>query len=82
MHLLNIDEGAEFPGVTIINNPPSSGQISENRGSTVNTEPDPPPSNPLNYLLIAAVGITFGIALTPLAETWYRRFVNRGRGEA
>jgi anti-sigma factor RsiW len=37
-------------------------------------DPAPQPAQPLNYLLVAAVGMGFGAAVTPVAENWYRRF--------
>lgn len=40
-------------------------------------EPAPQPAKPFNYLIIAAVGMGFGVALTPFAESWYRRFVSK-----
>jgi len=43
----------------------------------VHEEPSPQPAQPLNYLLIAAVGMGFGAAVTPFAEGWYRRVINK-----
>jgi hypothetical protein len=77
MHLLNVDEKPKGDGVTIINNPLNGGLSCESGGAPVYTEPDPAPSSPLNYLLIAAVGLTFGIAVSPIAENWYGRVANR-----
>ena len=45
--------------------------------SDVNGEPTPSPAQPLNYLIIAVVGIGFGAALTPWAERVYRRLVGK-----
>jgi hypothetical protein len=43
----------------------------------VTEEPAPQPAQPLNYLLVAAVGMGFGAAVTPLAENWYRRLSSK-----
>ena len=40
-------------------------------------EPAPQPAQPLNYLLVAAVGMGFGAAVTPVAENWYRRLSSK-----
>jgi hypothetical protein len=40
-------------------------------------EPAPQPAKPLNYLLVAAVGMGFGMAVTPFAESWHRRFMSK-----
>lgn len=40
-------------------------------------EPPQQPAQPLNYLLVAAVGMGFGAAVTPVAEKWYHRFFSR-----
>lgn len=37
-------------------------------------QPAPQPAQPLNYLLVAAVGMGFGAAVTPVAESGFRRF--------
>jgi hypothetical protein len=47
--------------------------------SAVASEPPQRPARPLNYLVIAAVGMGFGVALTPWAEGAIRRF--RGKHE-
>jgi hypothetical protein len=39
----------------------------------VTEEPTSPPTQPYHYLLIAAVGMGFGVAVTPVAEGWLRR---------
>ncbi len=77
MHLLNIEEKPEASAITIINNPLNGGESCENEGATISAEPEAAPSSPLNYLLIAAVGLTFGVAIAPLAENWYGRFASR-----
>jgi hypothetical protein len=77
MHLLRMDEEADIAGVTIINNPIAGGESCESPGPSMTSEPDPAPASPLNYLLVAAVGLTFGVAVSPVAENWYGRFVNR-----
>lgn len=46
-------------------------------GTPVNAEPASQPSRPFNYLIVAAVGMGFGMAFTPFAENWYRRFVSK-----
>lgn len=46
-------------------------------GTPVNEQPAPQPAKPFNYLIIAAVGMGFGVAVTPFAEGWYRRFVSK-----
>ena len=46
-------------------------------GTHVDEEPSPQPAKPFNYLIIAAVGMGFGVAVTPFAEGWYRRFVKK-----
>jgi hypothetical protein len=38
-------------------------------------QPAPQPAQPLNYLLVAAVGMGFGAAVTPVAENWFRRLL-------
>lgn len=43
----------------------------------VNGEPTAAPAQPLNYLIIAVVGIGFGAAITPWAERVYRRLVGK-----
>ena len=40
-------------------------------------DPAPQPAQPLNYLLVAAVGMGFGAAVTPVAENWYRRLFSK-----
>lgn len=39
----------------------------------VTEEPSSPPTQPYHYLLVAAVGMGFGIAVTPVAESWLKR---------
>ncbi len=39
-------------------------------GTPVIEEPAPQPAKPFNYLIIAAVGMGFGMAVTPFAESW------------
>lgn len=46
-------------------------------GPAVAEEPAPQPAQPLNYLLIAAVSMGFGVAVTPFAESWYRRLASK-----
>lgn len=46
-------------------------------GTPVIEEPAPQPAKPFNYLIIAAVGMGFGMAVTPFAESWYRRFMSK-----
>lgn len=77
MHLLAMEEESNAPGVTIINNPIAGGESCEDPELTISSEPDSGPASPLNYLLVAAVGLTFGMAVSPVAENWYGRFVNR-----
>jgi hypothetical protein len=38
-------------------------------GTPVIGDPAPQPAKPLNYLIIAAVGMGFGMAITPFAES-------------
>lgn len=52
-------------------------ELCENTASNVVEEPESTQAGPLNYLLTAAVGMGFGIAVTPWAEGWLRR---NGRG--
>lgn len=40
-------------------------------------EPAPQPVQPLNYLLVAAVGMGFGAAVTPIAENWFQRLTHK-----
>jgi hypothetical protein len=47
----------------------------------IEEEPQAQPAQPLNYLLVAAVGMGFGMAVTPWAESLYSRTVGRGRKE-
>jgi hypothetical protein len=49
------------------------GGACEMEADAVIEEPAPQPAQPLNYLLVAAVGMGFGAAVTPVAENWYRR---------
>lgn len=44
-----------------------------NEAPVVTEEPTSPPTQPYHYLLVAAVGIGFGVAVTPAAEGWLRR---------
>lgn len=48
-------------------------------GPVVNSNPEPAPAQPLYYLLVAAVGLGFGIAVTPWAEDLFRRFNGNGQ---
>lgn len=48
-----------------------------NSSETIVDEPSPQPAQPLNYLLVAVVGMGFGAAVTPFAETWYKRFLKK-----
>lgn len=57
--------------------PAMGGACEAQDGTVIAEEPVQPPTQPLNYLLIAAVGMGFGMAVTPFAEGWYRRMVNR-----
>jgi len=52
---------------------PSSAVISEMDPQIVADEPSPQPAQPINYLLVAAVGAGFGAAMMPVAEGWLRR---------
>jgi hypothetical protein len=56
------EEQCEYPGLN---------------GTHVDEEAPPQPAKPFNYLIIAAVGMGFGVAVTPFAEGWYRRFVKK-----
>jgi predicted CXXCH cytochrome family protein len=49
------------------------GESCEYEEGAVVEEPAPQPAQPLNYLLVAAVGMGFGAAVTPVAENWYHR---------
>jgi predicted CXXCH cytochrome family protein len=40
-------------------------------------EPERAEAGPFNYLVVAAVGMGFGIAVTPWAEKWYRRLISK-----
>jgi formate-dependent nitrite reductase cytochrome c552 subunit len=53
---------------------PSEESACEVGEGTVIDEPAPQPAQPLNYLLVAAVGMGFGAAVTPVAENAFRRF--------
>jgi predicted CXXCH cytochrome family protein len=52
---------------------PSSESACELEPGAVIAQPAPQPAQPLNYLLVAAVGMGFGAAVTPVAENWFRR---------
>ena len=77
MHLVSMEEESNAPAVTIINNPIAGGESCEDAELAMSSEPDSAPASPLNYLLVAAVGLTFGVAVSPVAESWYGRFINR-----
>ena len=40
-------------------------------------EPEPTEAGPFNYLVVAVVGMGFGIAVTPWVEKYYRRVVSK-----
>jgi predicted CXXCH cytochrome family protein len=46
-------------------------------GPIVTSNPEPQPAQPFTYLIVAAVGLVFGIAVTPWAEEWYRQVLGR-----
>jgi hypothetical protein len=77
MHLISMDEEADAADVTIINNPIAGGESCEGDTPSMTSEPDSAPASPLNYLLVAVVGLTFGMAVSPVAENWYGRFFKR-----
>jgi predicted CXXCH cytochrome family protein len=77
MHLISMDEEADAAGVTIINNPIAGGESCEGSDPLTTSEPESAPASPLNYMLVAAVGLTFGMAVSPVAENWYGRFFKR-----
>jgi len=52
---------------------PLSGEACEIEQPIITEEPSAQPAQPINYLLVAAVGAGFGAALTPMAEGWLRR---------
>lgn len=60
---------------------PSDEAACELDGAPIIEEPAPQPAQPLNYFLVAAVGMGFGAAVTPVAENWYRRFSSRDKSE-
>jgi hypothetical protein len=44
---------------------------------TFEEEPPTQPAQSINYLLVAIAGMGFGMAITPYAEGWYKRLVNK-----
>lgn len=56
---------------------PTDSEVCELESPVLEEEPVPPPTQPLNYLIVAAVGMGFGMAITPVAENWIRRTVSR-----
>jgi formate-dependent nitrite reductase cytochrome c552 subunit len=56
---------------------PSDGAACTFEEGAVVDQPAPQPAQPLNYLLVAAVGMGFGAAVTPVAENWFRRLFSR-----
>jgi hypothetical protein len=43
----------------------------------VTDEPGSTTGLPLHYVLVAGLGLVFGIAVAPWAENWYRRSADR-----
>jgi hypothetical protein len=78
MHAPTDESVVSSDGVAWSNYPPP-GDIPERLGaeSNVNSQPTPAPAQPLNYLVIAVVGIGFGAAMTPWAERVYRRLLGK-----
>ena len=66
---------AAFMWSTYSPNPEEVCEANGFNGSSFGDEPPAQPAKPLNYLVIAAVGMGFGVAVTPFAESWYRRFL-------
>lgn len=57
---------------------PEAEQVACTNAEPVLTDSPPQqPAQPLNYLLVAAVGLGFGMAITPWAEDLYRRVSRR-----
>jgi hypothetical protein len=56
---------------------PTSAEACLMEEGAVIEDPAPQPAQPLNYMLVAAVGMGFGAAVTPVAENWYRRFSSK-----
>lgn len=77
MHLISSDSDPAATEVTIINNPQAGGESCENQEEIVTSEPEQATASPVNYLFVAAVGLTFGVAVSPVAENWYGRFLKR-----
>ncbi|MFN2188686.1 MAG: multiheme c-type cytochrome [Candidatus Promineifilaceae bacterium] len=77
MHLVGPDAESETAAITIINNPPASGDDGGNNKEVMTAEPEPATASPVNYLFVAIVGLMFGVTVTPLAENWIGRLRNR-----
>jgi predicted CXXCH cytochrome family protein len=77
MHMPGDESVVSSDSVILANYPPGDVRESQGVETSVNSEPTPAPTQPLNYLIIAVVGIGFGAALTPWAERVYRRLVGK-----
>jgi len=77
MHLIGAYADSDTTEITIINNPQAGGESCESPDDVVTSEPEQAPASPMNYLFVAAVGLTFGVAVSPVAENWYGRFIKR-----
>ena len=53
-----------------------------NTPTPLSNEPDPTLPQPINYLLVAAVGMGFGIAITPWAESRFRQIKAKRQGSS
>ena len=78
--LMNGEEAGATDTMWPAYNPTSSEACENDEVLPINEEPVPPPAQPLNYLVVAAVGIGFGMAITPVAESWIRRRSTKDQG--
>jgi len=80
MHFPADDNTTEASAVTSTGYAPiytSADQEASMNSESLIEEPASQPVQSLNYLVVAAVGMGFGVAATPFAESWYRRLTKR-----
>jgi formate-dependent nitrite reductase cytochrome c552 subunit len=53
--------------------------VSNINNNPVSDEPESTPAHPFNYAVVAVVGLAFGVAVTPYAEGWVKRFQGKDR---
>jgi predicted CXXCH cytochrome family protein len=77
MHAPTDDSAISATSVAFSNYPPANIRDLLGEESDVNDQPAPAPVQPLNYLIVAVVGVGFGAAVTPWAERVYRRLFRK-----